>query len=628
MDSNYSDFRFSAFVQNANDVFYILTADSFLTYISPNSLNILGYTGSDLLGDSFIQLIHPDYTLQFDAHLREVVDTGVTKAGIEYRLLHRDGSWRWHVFNASRILDPESGEPFFLGITRDITPNKDAEDTLRESENKYRLLLAGSSDAIFAFTSEGRYIFANESFSRGVGKSIDEIIGRTLGDVFPKDEADKRFAFLSKCFISGNVEILEVCIPTPAGNRYHMTTITPIKDEYGESLSAICSARDITNLKNTENSLREMTATLESQKRELKESYSLLSVAKEEADAANRAKSDFLANMSHEIRTPMNAIIGMSHLVMRTELTDAQREYIKKIHTSGNNLLGIINNILDLSKIESGKMTLDSTEFMLEWVFENVIDLISEKAAAKNLELTINIQDDVPQSLVGDSLRMGQILINYAYNAVKFTNEGSISFNVKVLEFKEQEVMLHFAVQDTGIGLTEEQKLRLFQNFNQADSSITRKYGGTGLGLAISRQFSEMMGGEVGVDSEPGKGSTFWFTARLGVGSEKQYRVIAEVGDEDLSSLFGSEILLVEDNDYNQEVATELLKLAGCSVDLAGNGEIAVRKVQEKQYDIVFMDMQMPVMDGLTATALIRKLPFCKELPIVAMTANAMRSDR
>jgi len=492
------------------------------------------------------------------------------------------------------------------------------------------------------------------------------------------------------------------------------------------------------------------------------------------AEDAARIKSDFLANMSHEIRTPMNAITGMAHLALRTDLNPRQRDYLKKIQSSSRHLLGIINDILDISKIEAGKMTLEHIDFELEAVLSNVNSLIVEKTSAKGLELIVDVADDVPANLIGDPLRLGQILLNYANNAVKFTDHGEIAIRVRLLLDTDNDVLLHFAVRDTGIGLSEEQRGRLFRSFEQADASITRKYGGTGLGLAISQQLAELMGGKVGVDSELGIGSTFWFTARLGRGTAphrllrpepdlrgrrmlvvddndyareiigdmlrsmsflvgtassghaavteiaraaaagEPYEVVfldwqmpdmdgittageirrlalqhpprlamitgygreevtdaaqqagieavlikpvsasllfdsvmrilggeqakqprrrqPVVAEADLGAIAGASILLVEDNDFNQEVATELLRQAGFVVDVADNGAIALEMVRQQSpaagYDIVLMDMQMPVMDGLTATRELRKLPQCLELPIVAMTANAMEGDR
>jgi len=495
-----------------------------------------------------------------------------------------------------------------------------------------------------------------------------------------------------------------------------------------------------------------------------------LDKARREADSAAKAKADFLANMSHEIRTPMNAIIGFSNLAMKTNMDPKQRDYNQKIQQSGKHLLGIINDILDFSKIEAGRLSVEHTEFELEKVMENVSNLISEKTASKGLELVFRVDKETPGYLVGDSLRLGQILVNYANNAVKFTEEGEIVISVKVVEETDHDALIRFAVRDTGIGLTEEQRGKLFQAFQQADTSTSRKYGGTGLGLAISKKLANLMGGDVGVESEYGKGSTFWFTARLGKGAAKarefvpdsdmrgrrvlvvddnemsrivlsdmlagmtfvvqdvasgkaaleEIRVAAEAGKpydvvlldwrmpgmdgietarairelplsplphmvmvtaygreevfkeaalaglEDvlikpvsastmfdtlvhvlggkreekragdqqaaplttnLAAIKGSSILLVEDNEFNQQIACELLTGAGFKVDVAEDGQKSIEMLDKCAYDIVLMDMQMPVMDGITAAREIRKDGSFKDLPIVAMTANVMEAD-
>ena len=358
-----------------------------------------------------------------------------------------------------------------------------------------------------------------------------------------------------------------------------------------------------------------------------------LARAKAEAESANRAKSAFLANMSHEIRTPMNTITGMAYLLQRTALTPQQHDRLEKIAGAGRHLVKIINEVLDLSKIEAGKFDLVDAEVDLGQIVGDVVALVSESAAAKGLKLTTEVPH-IPSGLRGDQSRIQQALLNYVANAIKFTDTGSIEVRGRVVGETADGVDLRFEVVDTGIGIDPETRPRLFNAFEQADNSLTRKYGGTGLGLAITRRLAQLMDGDADVDTTPGQGSTFWFTVRLKHGSPASETPAPAPAPEGSAEAElqrdhrGKRVLLAEDEVINAEMIAELLRLPGLAVDLAGDGREALDLAQRNRYDLVLMDLQMPRLNGLEAARQIRKLPSYAEVPILALTANVFTGDK
>ncbi|MBT9586278.1 response regulator [bacterium] len=691
---------------------------------------------------SRIQVCDPEIAQQTMDNFKDAVDGKVARYDATYPYLRPiDGKVAWinAVGHVARDANGKATDMF--GVTQDISEHKRVEERIKASERQVRFMLESSPVAVRVSNAETlEVLFANQSYADLVKSELTQLIGSHSPQIYQEIE----------CFEDVRSQILQgkdifnrpVGLKTLLGEDVWVLA-SYVHVRYEDAPCVLCWFFDVTELRR----------------------------AKEQAEGATRMKSDFLANMSHEIRTPMNAIIGLSHLALNTDLTPRQRDYVRKIQQSGQHLLGIINDILDFSKIEAGKLTIESSDFEMDRVLDNLANLIAEKASAKGLELIFDIDHALPKFLKGDSLRLGQILINYSNNAVKFTDHGEIVIGAKVLSETEKDVFVRFTVKDTGLGLTPEQQGRLFQSFQQADTSTSRKYGGTGLGLAIAKQLANLMQGEVGVESRPGQGSNFWFTARLGKATQRvQRRLLApdlrarrvlvvddhetarnvlhdmldKIGFEvmqapgsreaiqavinaaaagkpfemiymdwempemdgiaaaraiqqlklvqaphivmvtaygreevvhqaetagiehvltkpvnasvlfdttvrilggqsaqdggpqregsslasQLTSIAGARILLVEDNELNQEVATGLLSEAGLETDIADNGLIAVEKVSQKEYDLVLMDMQMPVLDGVAATLEIRKDPRFQNLPIVAMTANAMQQDR
>lgn len=660
----------------------------------------------------------------------------------EFRYRHPNGSIRWMEAGASGHVE-EDGAITWNGYVMDITQRKSIEQELALSEAHFKALFDGATIGIVNVDVKGVILDCNDQFCADMARSRESLRNTAIFEVLSAQ--DKHIAKAQfKELVGGKIDHYrgERSFIRPSGAPLWMTVnVSALLDAQGQFESAVISMVDMTELKLLSDELL---------------------LAKEQADAASKAKGDFLANMSHEIRTPMNAIIGMSQLCLQTELDQKQKNYVEKIERASQSLLSIINDILDFSKIEAGKLDIESVPFQLDTMLEDLSDMFSEKAAHKQIELLFAVAPNVPRYLLGDSLRLGQVLINLMNNAIKFTERGEVLLSLSLVEQQDDDVVLRFSVRDSGIGLTEQQQAKLFKSFTQADTSTTRKYGGTGLGLAICKQLVELMGGNIGVESQFGHGSTFYFTVKLQI-SEGQKLVLEQElegmsvlvvddnatardimrttlesmgfrvdtvrsGEEAISRcllqtyevalidwkmpnmdgletarqiqlqaksqpkilmvsahanhefitqieqlalagyiskpisasrmldgimnaigregilpvrrrteelapqlllpLQGKRILLVEDNEMNLEVASEFLEQVGIILSIATNGQIALDKLSQQHFDLVLMDCQMPVMDGYQATKAIRKRPELANLPVVAMTANAMAGDR
>jgi two-component system sensor histidine kinase/response regulator len=471
------------------------------------------------------------------------------------------------------------------------------------------LVLDNVDAYVYMKDRERRFRYVNAKTAAASGLRAEEMVGRRDREVMPAARADAVWELDRPVIETGQGRSVQNEMPLADGAVRQLWSVkVPVRAD-GEVVAVLCVSTDVTELHQL----------------------------KARADAASQAKTDFLSNMSHEIRTPMNSIIGMSYLALKQALDPRQRDYLQKIHHSAQHLLGIINHILDFSKIEAGRIELELLDFTLEALMRNLANQLGEAAAAKGLALEFEIDPELQRPLRGDPLRLEQVLLNFTSNAIKFSEQGPIGVRARAVRTLGADTLVRFEVRDRGIGIAGEELPNLFAPFHQTDPSTTRRYGGTGLGLVISKQLAELMGGEVGVESAPGQGSTFWFTARLAspadpAAAARRAASLASALPSGPGALQGSAILLVEDNAFNQQVARELLEDAGASVVVAGNGSEALALMRGREegaaFDCVLMDVQMPVMDGFEATRHIRADAALKDARVIAMTANAGLEDQ
>jgi PAS domain S-box-containing protein len=505
-------------------------------------------------------------------------------------------------------------------LTGEALQRKLTEQALQEREARMRAILDALPDLIFVLDAEGRILDYHTHSNTHLLLPPDLFLGKHVTEVMPEYIAEQTDNALRQLKRTGQVQQYEYELTMSNGcQRWYETRLAACEDG---NVAAV--VRDITERKQAEAALAEMNAQLERALVRAQE----LAVA---AEAASHAKSEFLASMSHEIRTPMNGIIGMTELLLGTPLNEEQRDYLKTLRSSADLLLAILSDILDIAKIEAGKMVLESVPTDLREVVEDTVKLFIPRARQKELALRAEVGEDLPPAVLADPMRLRQILANLVNNAIKFTEQGGVVVRAELLRREAERAWVRLSVEDTGIGIPPERLHAIFEAFTQADSSTTRRYGGTGLGLTICKRLAELMGGHIDVRSEVGKGSTFWVDLPLPVG----HAVAKPAHDNTMSAEplpipAGLRILLVEDNEVNRKVAVRMLQKLGCEVDIATDGRQAIDKTAQHRYDIVFMDVYMPEMDGYEATRLIRQREAAtgSHQVIIAMTANAMEGDR
>lgn len=602
-----SEERFRGLLESAPDGMVITDHDGRIVLVNKQTEMLFGYSSPELVGQPAEILVPESLRADFVTYRANYVRSPeMHHMGRELNLsgCRKDGK-EFPIEISLSLIETEEGLLVSSAI-RDITERRRAEEQLLRSQRLLQGVMDNTNAIIFVKDPDGHYLMVNRQWVSVVGITREQAIGNTDHELFPNELAahfvanDKRVRQTKKLHIAEES-------PDMGGQRTYYSSKFPLLDQDGKLFATAGISADITELKRVEQELRQ---------------------AREDADTANRAKSDFLANMSHEIRTPMNGIMGMTELALGTELTGEQREYLMTIESSAESLLALINDILDFSKIEAQKLELESIDFDLRERLGETLDTLALRAHSKGLELAFDVDSDVPQVVYGDIHRLRQIVMNLVGNAIKFTNRGEVVVKVKTEKKAESNVVLHFSVSDTGVGIPKQRLEKIFQPFEQADGSTTRKYGGTGLGLSICKRLVDLMEGNIWVDSTTGEGTTFYFTASLGIGTRFLPGDRRKV-PEQLQHL---RVLVVDDNQTNRCILEKMLsnwQLLPCLAEAAPKGLDALRVASETEtpFDLVISDVNMPEMDGFDFVREIKNSPSLREIPIILLTSSNRSKD-
>ncbi|WP_153557377.1 PAS domain-containing protein [Roseimaritima sediminicola] len=608
-EAQYQKFLLDTLLKHVPDAIYFKDAHSRFIRLSDSLTTKLGIRDiSEAIGKSDADFFARQHAQEALTDERQVMTTGEPILNKLERETYEGREDTWCSTTKLPLRDRNGTIIGTFGISRDVTEQKKAELELARERDLLRTIINQLPNMIFVKDRVGRFVTANEALLKLMGlESVDQIIGKTDYDFSPLEKVCEYVTDDQIVMRTGQPLLdQEESIITHDGREiWSLTTKVPLRDSDGSVIGLVCIGHDITARKKADQELR---------------------AAKEAADAANRAKSDFLANMSHEIRTPMNAVIGMTELLLDTDIDDNQREYLLMVQSSGESLLSIINDILDFSKIEAGKLELDASVFEIRETLGDTMKALAIRAHAKDLELAFRIDPRTPQHVIGDPGRLRQILVNLVGNAIKFTERGEVVVDVRCLEPTENKVRLQVCVRDTGIGIPEDKQNRIFNEFEQVDSSTTRRFGGTGLGLAISSRLIKIMGGNLWMESEVGRGSKFYFTVQLDriESDPPKFADVVVVG--------GTRVLIVDDNKTNRQILCEMVRNWGMQPTEVDNAEAGLAMLREAQqanapFGLVLSDVQMPDVDGFQFVNWVRKTPAVSHTPVIMLTSGTRTGD-